>query len=200
MENKLSESELIRNAKEGDSEAFILLCEQNNRRLWQIASTIACGSDREDLIQDTIIRAYTSLQSYRAEASFSAWLCRIAVNSAHDYHKSAWRRRVTLGLEDLDAGKTSGTELEEIVLRKELRKHINHAVAELPSHQRVPIWLIYFEEFSIAEISRLENVSESTIRSRVNAGLKKLAFALKDLPGESEILNPVQPIPKGCSA
>ena len=74
--------------------------------------------------------------------------------------------------------------------RRELQRAIRKAVHSLPERQRNPIWLHYFEGFSIAEISRLENASESSLRSRVQAGLKRLNRVLKefDLDDESVLM------------
>ncbi len=58
---------------------------------------------------------------------------------------------------------------------------MRQAVAGLPERQRVPIWLHYFEGFSLAEVARLESAPEATIRSRVRAGLRRLSLALDDL-------------------
>ena len=90
MSETLGDAQTIRKALAGDPEAFTALCEQNRARLWRIISSVAPGPDREDLAQEAIVRAYAALQTYRAEASFTAWLCRIALNVAHDYQKSAW--------------------------------------------------------------------------------------------------------------
>ena len=57
----------------------------------------------------------------------------------------------------------------------------------LPAAQRVPIWLHYFEGFSVAEVARLEGAPEPTVRSRVRAGLRRLSLSLDDLLRRPEI-------------
>jgi RNA polymerase sigma-70 factor (ECF subfamily) len=196
----VDDSEQIRKALEGDQEAFTALCEQNRVRLWRIIASVTHGSESEDLAQEAIVRAYCALQTYRAEASFAAWLCRIAINVAHDYQKSAWQRRVLLSQETDERRDSPMDGPEEIAARREMQRRIRQAVAALPAAQRVPIWLHYFEEFSLAEVARLESISESTVRSRVQAGLRRLALSLDDLLTGSEPSAAVPQNAKGCEA
>src|SRR5205807_7455341 len=123
-----------------------------------------------DLAQEAFVRAYSAMRRFRGEASFQAWICRIALNAAHDYQKSAWKRR-TVPSENLDDGAFSAESPEDEVHRREAARTVQAAVAILPEKQRTPIWLHYFEELSYAEIARLEHTSESTIRSRIKSGL-----------------------------
>ncbi len=171
-----AERELLERALRGDADSFGRLCDQHRRRIWRIIASVAHGPDVDDLAQETVIRAYCARRSYRREAPFHAWLCRIAVNVAHDYQRSAWRRRVILGhSSDAESGCPAG-EAE----RRETVREVRKAVARLPEKLRVPIWLHYFEQFSFTEIAALERAPESTIRSRVKAGLKRLERTLTE--------------------
>jgi RNA polymerase sigma-70 factor, ECF subfamily len=163
----------------GDREAFAALCERHRERVWRIAASVAGGEEAEDLAQEAVVRAYAARRGFRGEAPFGAWLCRVALNVAHDYQRSGWRRRVTLvercpPVED-------GDSLHGEVERRELQRRVRRTVAGLPEKQRVPIWLHYFEGYSIAEVARLERTPEATVRSRVKAGLRRLSGALEDL-------------------
>jgi RNA polymerase sigma-70 factor (ECF subfamily) len=186
-----AEKELTARAMAGDQNAFATLCERSRSRVWRIVSSVAPGPDREDLAQEAIVRAWCAVRTYRAEASFEAWLCRIALNAAHDYQKSAWRRRIRFWQAE-QAPETSTTEpLERLVERREAQRRVRQAVAALPRPQRVPIWLHFFEEFSLAEVARLERTAESTVRSRVQAGMRRLAHELQDLQLD-DLANPVR--------
>ncbi|MBC8101170.1 MAG: RNA polymerase sigma factor [Cytophagales bacterium] len=189
------ECPLVRRAVSGDAGAFAALCEKHRKRVWRVAASVTrSAADADDLAQEAFVRAFGAVRSYRPEASFEAWLCRIALNAAHDYQKSAWRRRVLLwsasSRSDQDAplasaqidpaGDTVVTPHQETE-RREIQRRVRAAVAELKPTESVPIWMIYFEEFTLAEVARLENTPESTIRSRVRAGMKRLEKKLGDL-------------------
>jgi RNA polymerase sigma-70 factor (ECF subfamily) len=186
-----AEKELTARAMAGDQEAFSTLCERSRSRLWRIVSSVAPGPDRDDLAQEAIVRAWCAVRTYRAEASFEAWLCRIAVNAAHDYQKSAWRRRIRFRQSDQIPETTVTEPLERIAERREAQRRVRQAVAALPTPQRIPIWLHFFEEFSLAEVARLERTAESTVRSRVQAGMRRLARELQDLQLD-DLANPVR--------
>jgi RNA polymerase sigma-70 factor (ECF subfamily) len=186
-----AENDLTARAVAGDQQAFSTLCERSRSRLWRIVSSVAPGPDRDDLAQEAIVRAWCARRTYRAEASFEAWLCRIALNAAHDYQKSAWKRRICFW-QTADPPETTATEpLERLAERRAAQRRIRQAVAALPTPQRVPIWLHFFEEFALAEVARLEGTAESTVRSRVQAGLRRLARDLKDLQID-DLDNPVR--------
>jgi RNA polymerase sigma-70 factor (ECF subfamily) len=195
------EAELVRRAVAGDSRAFAALCDRHRTRIWRVVASVARGADADDLAQEVVIRAYCAMKGYQAKAPFEAWLCRIAVNLAHDYQRSAWKRRVTLFDDapgsDWSPDRAEGPSAEGEAERRELQRRVRQAVATLPDPQRVPIWLHFFEGFSLAEVARLENTSEGTVRSRVRAGLKRLSLSLDDLmpvPGGKHL----DVEPKGC--
>lgn len=187
-----ADDDLLARARSGDDAAFALLCEKHRRRVWRVVASVARrAADADDLAQEAIVRAWCSLHSYRGEASFEAWLCRIALNAAHDHLRSAWRRRVLVGIPLFGHAEGSGhsagfpnaaeASVEFASEQRETQRRVRSAVAALGSGQRNPIWLIYFEGFTLAEVARLENTPESTIRSRVQTGLRQLERSLRDL-------------------
>jgi RNA polymerase sigma-70 factor (ECF subfamily) len=176
-----ADSKLIERSLEGDAGAFADLCERHRDRIWRIVTSVAKGPDAEDLVQEAVIRAYQSLNGYRRSAPFTAWLSKIALNAAHDYHRSAWKRRVFLAERPPDAEDLSSLTGE--VERREMLRKVRDSVSRLPEKMRTPIWLHFFEDFSIAEIADLERTSESTIRARVKSGMSRLFVVLEDYVG-----------------
>jgi RNA polymerase sigma-70 factor (ECF subfamily) len=190
--NESQESCLVRQAVGGDARAFAELCEKYRLRVWRVAASVTrSNADADDLAQEAFVRAFGAVKNYRPEASFEAWLCRIALNAAQDYQKSAWRRKVLFWgtVREGREGSTFAVDpsADQIVSphqeteRRELRRRVRAAVAELKPREAIPIWMIYFEEFTLAEVARLESEPESTVRSRVRSGLKKLERKLGDL-------------------
>ena len=198
---------LVRRAQAGDSDAFATLCNRSRKRVWHIIASVAKGPDVDDLAQDAIVRAWCAISNYRGDASFEAWLCRIALNAAHDYQRSAWKRRVMFWAQDnqdqndwAEIHGGASEPLHDEVVKREVQGRIRKAVAALPAQQRDPIWLHYFEGFSLAEVARLESISESTLRSRVQAGLKRLSRSLQDVSeGAVEPRFRIEREAKGCS-
>lgn len=193
-QQETANARLLTLARSGDGQAFARLCENHRSRVWRaVAGVTRGGADTDDLAQEAIVRAWSAFKTYRADAPFEAWLCRIAVNCAHDYHRSAWKRRVLLWERAGHTGESSTPEPTDPALsphgeaeRRETQRKVRQAVTTLKEKERTPIWMLYFEEFSIAEVARLEGVPESTIRSRVKVGLKRLERTLGDLDLEKE--------------
>ncbi|MEP6753956.1 MAG: RNA polymerase sigma factor [Chthonomonadales bacterium] len=177
---------LLLKAREGNADAFATLCNSYRQRVWRIAASVAKGPDADDLAQEAVLKAWCSLRTFRGDASFEAWLCKITVNLAHDYRRSAWKRKVIFWDQESDIPEQVSESLYDEVTRRETQRLVRQAVASLPDKHRTPIWLHFFEGFAIAEIARLEKISESTLRSRVQSGMKRLAVSLQDISAQDE--------------
>jgi len=201
LETAEIDASLIRSAIAGDARAFAGLCETCRHRFWRIVCSVAGASEAEDLAQEAVVRAWCARRTYRADAPFDAWLCRIAVNAAHDYRRSAWRRRVILWQPSPREADHAAEPLDDTVARRDLQRRVRQAVMDLPARQRAPIWLHFIEGYSLAEVARLDGVSETTVRSRVQAGRRRLKAALTDvwLEGVEAGLR-MEPEARGCEA
>lgn len=199
MDDTVPEAVLVDRTLAGDAEAFVELCERHKSRIWRIATSVARGADAEDLAQDVVVRAYRALRTYQGHAPFAAWLCRIAVNAAYDYQRSAWQRKVLL-FDHVGNEEETTESLEGEVERREVQRRVRSAVATLPDPQRIPIWLVYFEGFSIVEVARLEGAPEATVRSRMRAGLRRLSLSLEDLMPYDGRSCCLEPGTHGCGA
>ena len=158
MSDLQPDSELVALAAGGDRDAFALLCQRHQARLWRITAGVARGADAEDLAQEAIVRAWCAIETCRNASSFQAWICRIAVNAAHDYHRSAWRRRIVFtGSTDVDI--VSSQDMAQDAERREVAQRLRRAVAALPQRQCIPIWMHYFEQFTVAEIAEMEQIA-----------------------------------------
>ncbi|HEY3281062.1 MAG TPA: RNA polymerase sigma factor [Armatimonadota bacterium] len=187
-------------ARRGDHGAFARLCARHRERVWRIVSSAAASpADAEDLAQEAVLRAYQALAGFGGRCAFGSWLCRIALNVAHDHLRSAWRRRVVLCDEEPDPAGGGSTSAEALAEQRERQRRVRQSVAALPPKQALPIALHYFEGYSLAELARLEGTKEATLRSRVRAGLRRLEPSLRDLVGE-DAAPPlaVEPEPEGC--
>ena len=126
----------------------------------------------EDALQDTYVKAYRALDSFRGDSEAVTWLTRIAINVCKDMSRSAWMRRVDLSraLEDLPLG-TAPYEPEDDTLVR--------AVMALPEKQRSVILLYYYQGLKIPQIARVQGMPESTVSSHLQRARKRLHKALK---------------------
>ncbi len=163
-----------------DPEVFARKCEEARARLWRVVASAAGRAEADDLAQEAVARAYAARRTYRGDAPFAAWLCRIALNCAHDHRRSAWARKVT-PLTDGLPFEAEAPSVEAEAEARLARRRVRQEVLRLPAPLRDPIWLHYFEQYSVAEIARLEGAPDSTIRSRIKKGLHRLAPLLAEL-------------------
>jgi RNA polymerase sigma-70 factor, ECF subfamily len=186
---------LLHRARTGDHNAFAALCEPHRGRVWKtVYLATRRTADAEDLAQEVFLKAYQSLAQFRGDPMlFGAWLARIAVNAAHDWRKSAWIRRVQFWNDQRPETPDSAAPLSLQAETSERQQCVREAVARLAEKERTPIHLIYFEEYSLADVARLLELPESTIRSRVKVGLKRLGSfeAIQNLESDLSDVSPL---------
>ena len=185
---------LLRRAKRGDPEAFGQLVEPVEKLIWRICWHYT--GDREassDCGQEAIIRIWRGLENYRADCTFESWVYRIAANCCMDWLRKKKRDR-SISMEPMrdqgfDPADTSpGTEAQ--VIAKDERRRLREAIALLPEDQQEALVLTQLERVSYEKAAQMLNVSEGTVKSRVNrakARLKELLTSEEELPATSDV-------------
>jgi RNA polymerase sigma-70 factor, ECF subfamily len=134
----------------------------------------------EDLTQEIFVKCYKSLHTYSGKSTFRTWLWRIASNHCKDYLKSWYNKNVfTTDYQPIYDSMHSDS-VEETVIQDEEDGQLAAVVIELPVNYREVIYLFYFEEMTIKEISVVTEVKENTIKTR----LKRAKELLKERLGE----------------
>ncbi len=138
----------------------------NFRTVWNVCLTFLQNpADVEDAVQETFLRLARAKRGYQSEEHVTAWLIHTAKNVCRDELRR--RRRKELPLEQAQTAASPAPEIDETL----------SAVRALPEQYRAAIYLFYYEGQSVAQISRLLNRRESTVRSDLRRGraqLKKL--------------------------
>jgi RNA polymerase sigma-70 factor (ECF subfamily) len=172
----------IQNSLAGDTEAYAALVKQYQKMVHALAFRMT-GSldDAEDLTQETFLRAYQRLDSFRGEAKFSTWLCKIAMNLSLNWRTREKRRSEihTKWSEDSILKNDGRNEFPD-----ELSYRVQNALNRLPAKQRAAIVLTVYENHNHAEAAKLLNCTEATISWRVFAARQKLKRWLKPIAHE----------------
>ena len=182
------ETLLIDELREGDMTALAILVEKYKRLVYRVAVQITKNhEDANDVMQDTFLKVYESIHSFRKDAAFETWLYRIVVNHATTLVKRRERRREsplssTSEMEihpdlrrTVDLANNPHLNLE----RKERQRWVTQAVNSLPLKQRTVVILHEFEGLTHPEIASILNCSEGTVRSRLHYARHKLKELLK---------------------
>lgn len=186
--------ELVKKAKNGDDEAFSALVGIFEKFVYNTAVRYLSAAAQtteaaDDIAQNSFIKAWRSLSSFRGECLFSTWLFRITANSARDYirHKS---RHSTVSLttsdeddedKEWDIPVTSGDDVPEASLeKKELIAGVRRAIEQLPEDQRAVVVMRDIHELPYKTIADTLGVELGTVKSRLNRGRANLKTILKN--------------------
>ena len=183
-----TEALLIADLCEGDETALAPLIEKYKRMVYRLAMQITKNhADAEDVMQETFLKVYRSIRTFRKDAAFETWVYRIAVNEALNFVKRRERRQeraieTTAEAEfeaDLRYRAIRASDPHVYAEKAELRHYVTEAVNSLSLKHRTVVILHEFEGLTHAEIASILNCSEGTVRSRLHYARKKLRTLLK---------------------
>lgn len=160
----------------GNSNSFSYVVERHKNKAYNLAFRI-CGNHEvaEEIAQDSFLKAYRSLKSFKMKSSFATWLYRIVYNSAIS-HVRIKKKRV-LSLEDFPADATDfiGNNTSEEEAEKEyMSSVVNFALQKITEEERGLISLYYYEEMSTEEISDVTGISKSNIKVKLFRARQKM--------------------------
>lgn len=174
----LSDEELIALARERDEDAVRALVQRHNRKLFRIArGVVRDDSEAEDIVQETYVRAFTRLGSFRGESAFATWLARIALNEAFARLR---RKHATVEFSDAEMAEPFGggeiimfpltpvqTNPEFETGREQVRHFLEHAIDRLPEPFRMVFILRDVEGYSTEETAALLSLRPETAKTRL---------------------------------
>jgi len=176
-----TDRELVEACRRGERDGFRALFERYKDRVYSIALRYSCDeAEAMDIAQDTFLKLFSCIGSFRGEASFESWLYRLVVNCCLDRKRKT--RRLTPLMDDLlDALQAPGEGVVEKMERSELGTQVRAVVDRLPDEQRMVIVLRYTEGLSYEEIGDILGCSAGTVASRLNRAHKLLERRLSPL-------------------
>ena len=190
----MEEREIIERVVAGDNDAFGLLVDKYQTKVYNLALRM-CGNedDAYDLAQDAFVRAWRSLGSFQFESAFSTWLFRLTSNICLDYLRAKKRRAaVSLTMSGDDEEETQldipdpGIGPEEAAIAAEDKRLLMEALNSLPADQRQIITLRAINDLSYAEIAQILNLQEGTVKSRLSRARTALRNKLLQSGNNSE--------------
>lgn len=187
---RVDDSMLVRNAQQGDTEAFEQLVRQYDRPVLRLAMHLT-GSveDAQDIYQEAFLRAYLNLSAFRFECSFFTWLYRIVANLCLDHlrKKTSRGRDVatitsqdgeTHSIMDYVVDERSGACPERSVFGSELRSHIKTALQGLSPRERMVFELRHYHGMKLRTVAGILNTTEGTIKNTLFRATHKLRAVL----------------------
>ena len=192
-----ADDQLVRRAQAGDVRAFEMLVVKYQRRVERLIGRMVRDVDLvADISQETFLRAWRSLPSFRAESAFYTWLYRIAVNSAKRALEGLQRDPLVLESSLNSGGEDNDRELlpsshalnhsetpEGLLAGKELAEAVHAALFSLPEEHRRALELREVEGLAYEEIATALGCPIGTVRSRIHRAREAVAARLRPLLG-----------------
>ena len=179
-----SEDELIRRAQAGETDAFCLLAQAYDRRIYSLAFHYCRDcQDAEDLSQEVWLKAYAALATFRNESTFYTWLRKITINCFLNHRRrrakfSPWSRQTT---DDVSSGdypnKQEGGSIASLEIRLQNQlvvEKVMQALSSVTPQQRLIFLLKHQEGMTYEEISKALNCSPGTVKKSVSRTIAKL--------------------------
>jgi RNA polymerase sigma-70 factor (ECF subfamily) len=183
------EIELVRRARGGDLEAYDVLVKRYQERIFAtIYHMTSNHEDANDLAQESFIKAFQALKSFKGGSSFYTWLYRIAVNKTINFLKQR-KNRVHMSLNDLDFNTENNPDLVALISDKtprrdaglkELQEKLNAALLKLSEPHRLVVVLHDVQGQSHEEIAQIMDCNIGTVRSRLFYARQQLQSLLAD--------------------
>ena len=189
QEQKTREEAILKAIRSGDAAAFDALIGMYSAKLYKVAyALLGSRQDAEEVVQDTFLRAYRALQSFRGDSSLETWLHRITLNLARN--KYQWNHRRGSGLNvSLTAGDgadgDTGTENEQdvpdrrmepdlVLEQDEIGANIMKALSRLPDNIRETMLLRHVNDMPYELIAQKLDCKVGTVKSRLSRGREML--------------------------
>lgn len=128
------------------------------------------AADADDVVQDTFFQYHTTNRQFENEQHIRAWLIRVAINKAKNIYLSFWRHK-GVPLEEY---------METLTFETPEAQTLFTEVMKLPEKYRIVIHLFYYEDYTIREIAKIMNVTESNVKVRLTRGRRLLRNVLKE--------------------
>lgn len=191
MSDRDIDQQLVERAQQGDQRAFGLLVDKYQRKLARLLTRLVKDSaELEDIVQETFIKAYRALPSFRGESAFYTWLYRIGINTAKN-NLMMQNKRKSISMEVLTNDDDEPMELGEQIpdlntpetemMSRQIVETVNQVVEQLAPDLRTAITLREMDGLSYEEIAEAMDCPIGTVRSRIFRAREAISIQLKPL-------------------
>lgn len=190
---KISDHEIVKRILEGEKELFEILLRRHNQTLYRaIRSYLKPEDTVADLMQDTYLKAYRKLETFKGNASFSTWLIRIGINESLQYLRRNKNIKVSADPKEnesriIQLPDTLQLNPEKQMIKKETQLLIEKAIDRLPEKYRIIYVLHEVEGLSHTEIVNCLELSPENVKVRLHRARKLLKEELYQLTVHTDI-------------
>jgi len=175
----LTDNELITQTINGDQRAYGFLISRYQDYMYTVCYNILkTKQEAEEATQDTFIKAYKKLNSYKDDSKFSSWLYKIAYRTSLDFLR---KRKQTTDLADVEYELSDrSSDLNNAIHKTQMQQQLSSAIMQLNSKEAGLIRMFYLEEMSVKELAKSTGMTMSNIKVLLFRARKKLAVLIKE--------------------
>jgi RNA polymerase sigma-70 factor (ECF subfamily) len=194
MGEREADQQLVERVKSGETQAFDLLVRKYQHKVYGLVSRfLSDPAAVEDVVQESFIKAYRSLDRFRGDSAFYTWLYRIAVNTAKNHLVARGRRPPDADIDASEAEQIGAPEAmremgtpEDMALSKEMSQKVLEVVEGLPPDLRTALTLREIDGLTYEEIAKVMECPIGTVRSRIFRAREAVNKALEELAEAKE--------------
>jgi RNA polymerase sigma factor (sigma-70 family) len=186
---QMEELQIIERIQKGDTNAFSYLVTKYQDVVFSIALKVLKNrDDAEEVAQETFIKAFRSVSSFRGKSKFSTWLFSIAYNTCITSVRK--KKFPTTSIDQVQLNDEEEDWDDFDLTGEERSKMLEMSLKKLPEDDYTLVILYYYEEQSIGDISRIVGLSESNVKVKLHRARKKLHLIMSDLMKKEIYLQP----------
>ncbi|MBQ9073247.1 MAG: sigma-70 family RNA polymerase sigma factor [Muribaculaceae bacterium] len=140
---------------------------------WQIRRMVASHDDANDLLQNTFLKAWSSIEGFRGDAKLSTWLYKIAINESITF-LARERKRLNISIDDEESHIVNTIEADQYVDGDAIALKLRKAIASLPEKQRLVFNMRYYDEMRYEEMSEILGTSVGALKASYHIATKKI--------------------------
>ncbi len=156
-----------------------LVSQYGDRLYWHIRGFVDSHEDADDLVQETFLKVWKALPSFRGDSGYFTWIWRIATNEALGYLRRR-RVRAALQFESLDARAERVIDSDPWFSGDAAERELSKVIASLPDKQRSVFIMRYYEDLSYEEISSITGTSVGGLKASYFQAVQKVRDRIKD--------------------
>lgn len=159
--------------------AFEQLVKEFSQSLyWQIRKMVLCHDDANDVLQNTLIKAWSNISQFRGESRISTWLFRIAINETYTFLNKE-RQRSQASMTDLEDMMVQNLQSDPYFSGDETEIKLQKAVLSLPEKQRLVFNMKYYDDLKYEEISDILGTSVGALKASYHYAVQKIENFMK---------------------
>jgi len=173
---EISDKELIEQFRNEETRAaaFDLLVRKYQKRLyWHIRKMVVDHDDANDVVQNTLLKAWKGLENFRSESGLYTWLYRISTNESLTFLNKK-KTKYLVPIVDVEGQLSSSLEIDSYFSGDDIQLKLQKAILSLPEKQRVVFNMRYYDEVKYEEMAKILNTSVGALKASYHHAAKKI--------------------------